>query len=261
MFLHLNIGPSTLRLPLVLHPIQGTSLHFAIRPCVDQTMACLLHPVLLDLSPQPEDNASGEAIQWTNFLSVCTLQVPIHLELLLGMWTYQEPEWSLSYSLPSWQDQCLCSGPGNVLSLKWSSGHYAISSWNIIHSNNSNSQNWLVLAVSWGIIVSAISSSSCYIPCVVLDLMKDSSSRQSSQSLFEVPDIISFLPEPFFYYFISFSAVFNHGVHDLVCLEWHNASLSFLLNSPRIISLASSHITAGDTQSFPHPVCIFHIWY
>ena len=70
-------------------------------------------------------------------------------------------------------------------------------------------------------------------------------SRQSSQSLFGAPDLMSFLPEPFFSYCISFI----HGVNASICFRSHDASLSFLLNLPRTISLDLSHITVVGTLS------------
>ena len=81
----------------------------------------------------------------------------------------------------------------------------------------------------------------------VLDLIYDSSSWQSSQSCFGVSDLINFLPESFSVSFISLSAAFNYGMNGLVCLKWHDAFLSFLLNSPRMISLALSQIIASST--------------
>ena len=82
----------------------------------------------------------------------------------------------------------------------------------------------------------------------IRDLIEDSSSRQS-QSPFGVPYFITFQPATFFSSFSSLSAAFNHGANDSVHHKWHDVSLSFLLNLPKIMSLAMSHIIGGGILS------------
>ena len=58
-----------------------------------------------------------------------------------------------------------------------------------------------------------------------------------------------------FYYvptrtYLQLSAAVNHGVNGSVYVKWHDAFLSFLLNSSWIISLVLSHITAGSAPSY-----------
>ena len=79
-------------------------------------------------------------------------------------------------------------------------------------------------------------------------LTHDSSSRQSSQSLFDAQYFI-ILIQPFFSSFNFLSAAFGHGVNVSVSFKWHGALLSFLLNLPWINSLALSDITADSTLS------------
>ena len=59
---------------------------------------------------------------------------------------------------------------------------------------------------------------------------------------------MSFLPEPFFSYWISLSTEFDHGVNGYICFKWYDVSCIFQLNSPRIIFLALSCITASGTS-------------
>ena len=52
-----------------------------------------------------------------------------------------------------------------------------------------------------------------------------------------------------FDHFISLSAVFDNGLKGSVSPKWQETSLSHLLNSPWIIFLALSHITAEGTPT------------
>ena len=109
----------------------------------------------------------------------------------------------------------------------------------ITHSNNSNSQNWLMLDIYPHL------ACICNVQCLIwyrIQVLCD-------KSLFDALEMIIFLLEPFFRSFISLSATFNHGANDSACLKWHDASLSFMLNSPLITSLELSHIVAGSTPS------------
>ena len=97
--------------------------------------------------------------------------------------------------------------------------------------------------------ISETSQSCLYITCTVFTLIFNSSSRQSSWSLFGALDLIISLPECFLSYFCSCLTALDNGMNGSVCLKWHHVILSSFLNSPWIISLALACIIAGCTQS------------
>ena len=138
--------------------------------------------------------------------------------------------------------------PRYLIGLKLSLRYDAISSQNITQSNHSNSQLANVRRLDRhdsfrDFPIQFVSAMWSIRPYIGLKIKAVIPKSLWSARLNELPTrtFVQFL-------YFSFGCI-RLGVNGSICFKWHDAFMSFLLNSPRTISLALSHIIAGGTRS------------
>ncbi len=138
--------------------------------------------------------------------------------------------------------------------------------WYIIQSYHTNSQNWLMSAVSLDIYVLGTLSSRWYTLLTLQERIDALSSRQSSQSCLGVPIASILPPKPFFNFLISLSFAICQGEYGLACLIDSGRPQSCGETSPG--SAPSNHPSpltvicpyAEISGIGPHALCLWSSW-